>query len=273
MKDTENLPLIPFEIGRSETISLPGLSKDCIPLEMLWVAPGEFRMGGSPSELLYNSYADEKQFKSIISNGYWLGKYPVTQYQWQTVMKSLPKQPIFCPDCPIVNIDWHHALAFCEVLNSQLLNRLPPGYIFSLPTETQWEYACRAGTQTTFYNGNDLNMVKHIAWFSENSDLQIQPSGKKLANAWGFHDLLGNVSEWCFDEWGPYPNGESEDWVADKGYYESYFRVVRGGEYTSIISDGSLKCSGRIEMPTRAKSPIVGLRLSLRLIYDPAFSW
>jgi formylglycine-generating enzyme required for sulfatase activity len=186
-------------------------------------------------------------------------------------MKFLPAQPVADPNCPVVNIDWYEALAFCEVLNGRLLNSFPGGYVFSLPTEAQWEYACRAGTQTTFYNGDDLNQVKDIAWYSDNGNQQLQPLGKKLANAWGFHDMLGNVSEWCYDDWGTYPAGKATDWIADKGYYQSYFRVVRGGEYTSLISDGSLRCCGRIELPARRGVPIVGFRLALRSIYDPSF--
>lgn len=271
--DNKTYPTIQFEIGRSQIVPLQGIIAGHVPIEMLWVAPGEFMMGGSHNELLYNPYSDERQFRAILSAGYWLGKYPVTQLHWQALMKVIPDQSIFCPDCPVVNIDWYHALAFCEVLNNQLLDGLPNGYVFSLPTESQWEYACRAGTQTTFYNGDDLDQVKNIAWFSENSDKQIQPSGNKFANGWGFHDMLGNVSEWCYDEWGPYPTETTKDWVADKGYYKSYFRVVRGGEYTSSIDDGSLRCSGRIEMPARKGTSIVGFRLALRLAYDPSFSW
>lgn len=261
---------IQLQQGSFEDVTLFEEILGYIPLTMIWVRPGSFVMGNLPNSILSNPYADEKPFRVTLTNGFWLGKYPITQYQWQTVMKNLPEQPVYHPNCPIVNISWYAAMAFCEILNDSYYDYCPPGYAFSLPTEAQWEYACRAGTQTAFYNGDNIAHLTEIAWYSGNSDGQMQPVGQKQPNPWGFYDMLGNVSDWCYDMCVPYPQENKIDWIADKGYYNSFVRVVRGGEYNSIVEMGSgLTCGARIELPARAKTTIDGFRLAIRMVHNP----
>ena len=260
---------IKFEKGSSEHLTLLEETLDYAPLNMIWVNPGSFLMGNLPNSPLSNPYADEKPFQVTLQNGFWLGKYPVTQYQWQVVMQTLPKQPVNNPNCPVVDVSWYGAMAFCELLNEHYFHDLPQGYAFSLPTEAQWEYACRAGTRTAFYNGDDMARLTDIAWYSGNSHGQIQPVGQKQPNQWGFYDMLGNISQWCYDLWGSYPQESKIDWVADNGYYDTPYRVIRGGEYNSTLEMGSgLTCGARIELPVRGKTQIDGFRLTIRMVYN-----
>lgn len=223
-------------------------------------------MGSPENELGRDNYYDQTPFRVVHQNGYWLGKYPVTQAQWQTVMNNNPSHNPSCMDCPVENVNWHLAIAFCEILNSQFQNSLPKGYFFSLPTEAQWEYACRADTHSTFYTGNDEEAVKKAAWYIANSANHSHRVGEKQANPWGFYDMLGNVSEWCYDEVDNYPSLDIVDWVATGTHY-SPLRMIRGGCYRSTIEDGSLRCSGRIEVFARVPLPYIGFRLCLRSIY------
>lgn len=256
-----------FELGHSFVMPLPGLSPSNKPLEMIWVEPGSFMMGSPLDEPWRDTYYSEEPFRATLQYGYWLGKYPVTQAQWLSVMKSGPNQPGDCPDCPAVNMDWHLAIAFCEVLNSQFIDRLPKGYFFSLPTEVQWEYACRADTQTAFYDGNDEESLSKVAWHRDNSGGRLHPVGEKLANAWGFHDILGNIWEWTYNEVSYLPRTDTTDWVAEGTYYGE-MRMIRSGTYAEPFQEGCHNCSDRMEAYARVTSPALGFRLCLRKVYE-----
>ena len=97
-----------------------------------------------------------------------------------------------------------------------------------LPTEAEWEYACRAGTFTDYYSGNGEAALKKVGWYSGNSNSQTQPVGKLAPNLWGLYDMHGNVWEWCQDYYAPYPQGEVEDYI---GLKSSEYRVLRGGSW------------------------------------------
>ncbi|NJL56317.1 formylglycine-generating enzyme family protein [bacterium] len=135
------------------------LPHNATPLTMLWVAPGTFRMGDP------GMYLDGGQpFDVVLTRGFWLGQYLVTQAQWEAIMGDNPSRfQVEGINRPVENITWNEAMVFCDRLNAQWERYLPTGYTFSLPTEVQWEYACRAGTQSRYYNGDDEAALDAIA--------------------------------------------------------------------------------------------------------------
>ena len=127
-------------------------------------------------------------------------KYEVTQKEYQEVMDKNPSK--FKGDNrPVENVSWHDAMRFCEKLTEmeRIAGRLPAGYKYTLPTSAQWEVACRAGTMTRFCSGDTEEDLSRVAWYDRNSSNKTHPVGTKESNAWGIHDMHGNVWEWCLD--------------------------------------------------------------------------
>ena len=192
-------------------------------LEMIWVEPGTFMMGSPLSEP--DRYINETQHQVTLTDGFWLGKYEATQAQWRAVMGTNPSW--FTGDnLPVERVSWEDVMAFCAKLNGQesASGELPSGYAFTLPTEAQWEYACRAGT-TGAYAGDSLY---DLGWYSSNGGSITHAVGLKAANPWGFHDMHGNVYEWCADWYGDYPSGRVTDPL---GPGIGSGRVLRGGSW------------------------------------------
>ena len=173
------------------------------------IPAGTFTMGSPEDEASRGE--DETQHQVEISIPFYLGMLPVIQGQWQAVTGAPPSS---AAGAPMERVSWDDCQAFLQMLAD--LEGVPPG-TFRLPTESEWEYACRAGTQTTLYNGDLTSQddrcenLEQIAWYIENSDDAMQPVGEKLANAWGLHDMLGSVWEWCSDWLGLYPEGGVTD--------------------------------------------------------------
>jgi formylglycine-generating enzyme required for sulfatase activity len=120
-----------------------------------------------------------------------IGKYPITQEQYQEVMGTNPSYFMHKPQNPVEQVSYDNAVAFCQKLSEIT------GKNYRLPTNSEWEYACRAGTTTTYYFGDDANQLGDYAWYSENSGFITHPVGQKLPNNWGLYDMHGNVWEWC----------------------------------------------------------------------------
>ena len=220
----------PIEKGNDYTISLPGKVK----LKMVWIKPGTFTMGSPKDELGRES--DEVQHEVTLTQGYWLGKYEVTQEQYKAILG----RPIENGDnYPVDHISWDDAIEFCEKLTAREseTGRLPKGYEYTLPTEAQWEYACRAGTTTALNSGNNLSdkikcpEMGEVGWYENNAyDNDKHPVGQKKPNAWGLYDMHGNVWEWCSDRYGDYPASSVTD---PEGPDNGSSRVLRGGSWYS----------------------------------------
>ncbi len=247
-------------IGKSFEISLKQSPPNSKTLYMQWVNPGTFIMG-SPKSEPGRSKSIENQFSLTLNDGFWIGQYLITQAQWEAMMGNNPSHYNYHPDYPIENINWDEATSFCDQLNMRFKDKLPKVYSFSLPTEAQWEYACRAGSQSMYYNGNDPNRLAEVAWYGDNSDGHPHPVGEKQPNKWNLYDMLGNVYEWCHDTPKQYPDHPVQNWYGEPKHYT---RSVRGGAFS--LSPTNIRCADRGYTHRDAKAPRLGFRLSLRKI-------
>lgn len=167
-----------------------------------------------------NGDTDEKPAHLVtISKGFYLGKYEVTQTQWQQVMGGNTSHFNSCAQCPVEQVSWNGVQTFIGKLNAQ-----NDGYRYRLPSEAEWEYACRAGT-TGDYAGN----LDTLAWYGDNSGGKTHPVGTKQPNGWGLYDMHGNVWEWVEDWYGAYPSGAVTD---PTGPSSGTSRTYRGGGYS-----------------------------------------
>ena len=202
-------------------------------MEFVWVPSGEFTMGSPDAET--PKYYDEKpQHGVTVSKGFWLGKYEVTQGQWKKVMGSNPAWFNLGDDYPVEVVSWKDCQDFITRLET-----LSPGNDFSLPTEAQWEYACRGGTGTTFYTGaciaaDHANYDGNFPYSdcpSGEYRNQTAPVGSFSPNAFGLYDMAGNVWEWCQDWYDVsyYANSPRVDPLCENS--KSAKRVIRGGSW------------------------------------------
>ena len=191
-----------------------------IKLEMIAIPEGEFMMGSQDNNF-------EKPPHKVQLNSFYMGKYPVTQEQYQAIMGENPSKFKGLVH-PVDKVDWLSARQFCQKL-SQIT-----GKKYQLPSEAQWEYACRAGSTTKYHFGDNASLLNYYAWYRDNSNEQTHPVGMKKPNEWGLYDMYGNVWEWCEDTWYEDYQGAPNDgsaWV--KGLTQNH--VVRGGGFNAIV--------------------------------------
>ncbi|TRU67622.1 MAG: hypothetical protein EWV55_09310, partial [Microcystis viridis Mv_BB_P_19951000_S69] len=246
-------PIPPIASAAPFTEKLPNR----VTLEMVSLPAGKFLMGSSNSDY-------EKPPHQVKVNSFAIGKYPVTQAQYQAVMGTNPSLFTNNPQNPVERVSWNDAQAFCEKL-SQIT-----GKTYRLPTEAEWEYACRAGTTTRYYFGDDASELGDYGWYVNNSGKQVidtdsilqevggdlhkylepliansnqtHPVGQKKPNAWGIYDMSGNVFEWCEDNWhDSYENAprDGSAWLTNNHDYH----IVRGGSW--IASPGYCRSAYR----------------------------
>jgi formylglycine-generating enzyme required for sulfatase activity len=234
-------------------------------MQFVWIPPGRFQMGATEADLEQGyAYDDEQPQREVqIREGFWLGKYPVTQAQWQRVMDENPsrfneqKVGAGWGEHPVDNVSWRDCQRFVAKLQ-QLNDRQPqPGppqrggesrqqWKFRLPSEAEWEYACRAGTATIWYFGDDEQRLADHAWYEENSEGQTHPVGQKTPNAWGLHDMLGNVWEWCADDWHDSYQGAPAHETPWGTLDEQKTKVVRGGAWHDSAKVARAACRNRV---------------------------
>jgi serine/threonine protein kinase/formylglycine-generating enzyme required for sulfatase activity len=228
---------------------------DNVVLDLVLIRPGSFIMGDknstSPLELAH---------KVRITKPFYLGKYPVTQEQWAAVLKadsrSDPSEFKGAKN-PVEGISWEDCQDFLEKLNDKVGKNMGK---FRLPTEAEWEYACRAGSTTKYHFGDAEIRLTEYAWYDENSRGKTHPVGQKKPNAWGLHDMHGNVSQWCQDRFGVYLQSEQED---PQGPSEGRCRVIRGGGWDADPHHCRSACRGLME-PRGFRLNNLGCRLAFK---------
>ena len=217
-------------------------------LAFIAIPAGEFDMGAARSE-----FERERPVHRVrISKPFLLGKYPVTNQEYERFLKEakhkiLPgywnDKEFNQPQQPVVGVSWHDAQAFCKWAGCRL------------PTEAEWEYACRAGSKYKFCFGDDEAKLKEYAWYAKNSGDKTQPVGQKKPNDWGLYDMHGNVWEWCQDWFGAYPKEPVADPTGPK---KGDFRVLRGGSWNCYPT--SLRCASRYGCTPVCRYSLIGFR-------------
>jgi formylglycine-generating enzyme required for sulfatase activity len=186
-----------------------------VKLDLVLIPAGSFTMGDDSAKPAH---------KVTITKPFYLGKYEVTQEQWEALMGSNPSN-FKSPKNPVEMVSWDDCQQFLVKLNAKSGGQ---GSKFVLPTEAQWEYACRAGSTGEFCFGDDEKQLGEYAWYEVNSEYETHPVGEKKPNTFGLHDMHGNVLEWCQDWWGEYGVEAADD---PSGPTKGSGRVLRGGSW------------------------------------------
>ena len=209
--------------------------------DFIWIKPGTFQMGSPETE--DDRDDDESLHEVEITHGFWLAKAPVTVLQWISIMGEKPCEWI--GEQPVTNVSWDDAQAFIAALN-----RREPGAGYRLPTEAEWEYACRAGTTTARYWGEDISPehARYATTYGGDEVCSFPP------NPWGLYDMLGLVWEWCEDEYGFYAQNTGPDPTG------SVERVLRGGCWA--FSDWFARSAQRLAIPPDIRYAYGGFRLA-----------
>ena len=214
-------------------------------MQFILIPAGSFMMGCSPGD---ECYPEEKPAHPVtISQPFEMGKYQVTQLEYQAAMRQNPSA-FQGPNLPVESVSWDDAQHFCEALNRQ-----KDGYHYRLPTEAEWEYAARGGNQTSRYGSLD-----QIAWYRDNSTGTTHPVGGKQPNAFGLYDTLGNVWEWVQDWYSAeyYSHSAASD---PPGPPTGEYRVLRGGSWRGVAR-GLARVSSRYILRPTVRSSVLGFR-------------
>ena len=213
--------------ARSESEpSEPEAHQDILDSDYSWIPSG--------SLTVWVPYANEARLVEM-QEGFWMGQHLVTQEAYSSVMGLNPShiddgEGFFRESLPVNNVSWLDAVSFCKAMTNlgKRHDHLPKGYEYRLPSEVEWEYACRAGSATDYYFGDDPAELLRHAWFKENSKKQIHPVGLKQPNPWGLYDLYGNIREWVGNSFVNTLLGDSE---------QDEFRISRGGGYMKSAAE------------------------------------
>ncbi len=249
-RDTTNPGGVPSGVSRANK-NVPLLDPNNLPktmagvagIELVLIPAGEFTMGeagGEPDE--------QPPHRVTISRPFYLGKYEVTQAQWKQIMGTNPSKFVG-DDLPVDSISWKDVQDFI-----QRLNDAGDALFYRLPTEAEWEYACRAGTTGKYYGDLDAT-----TWYFDNAGGKTHPVGKKTPNAFGLHDMQGNVREWCQDWYDDfyYKKSPAED---PTGPTNGLWRVIRGGSY--FANSAACRSAVRYKLDPELKLESVGFRVA-----------
>lgn len=263
--EKENVNISSFRNSKYQTIEIPkDTNKQEIPktftspstgMEFVLIPAGKFVMGSPSGE--EGRYNDEGPVHEVtINNSFYMGKYPVTQKQWNKVMGNNPSD-FKGEDRPVESVSWEDVQEFVKKLNEK-----EGANKYRLPSEAEWEYACRAGKQTRYSFGDDESKLNEYAWYNENSGYETHPVGKKKPNSWELYDMQGNVWEWVQDKWHDNYEGAPSDgsvWEDEVGS----FLVFRGGSW-SVNAGNCLSASRGGDNP-RGRDDDLGFRLLRKL--------
>ena len=242
--------LMPSGGHESATIELEGFTNS-LGMQFVMIPPGEFMLGSSPDE----RWRHDNEFKHRvrISRSFLLGTTEVTQKEWLSVISANPSY-FKGDDLPVDSISWKEAVEYCHRLSDK------EGRRYRLPTEAEWEYACRAGTSRAFYTGDSIGANQaNLTTMGGSYTGQTLPVGSFPANPWGLYDMHGNVREWCADWFGDYPN---ELVIDPSGPLSGRLRVVRGGCWGSYESTARSACRNYAGEPL-GRSWLRGFRVAL----------
>jgi formylglycine-generating enzyme required for sulfatase activity len=243
--DALGVPVLPIP-------KLAPIIRNSIGMEFILISAGEFFMGS------VNGDDDENPVRKVqISQLFYLGNYPVTQAQWVEVMGDNPSRFKGDPNLPVEQVSWDDTQEFLKKLNAREHHRS-----YRLPTEAEWEYACRAGSTGAYCFGDDKAKLKEYAWYNENSGRATHPVGQLKPNAWGLYDMHGNVLEWV------------QDWYARDYYYKQRpnpdtnpqgpeggeMRVLRGGSFWATQRDA--RCACRFRVGPNLRDDRLGFRIA-----------
>jgi formylglycine-generating enzyme required for sulfatase activity len=229
------LPCLLWAPGLLWAQTPPAEVVNSIGMKLVLIPAGTFQMGSRPTE--EGAHADEVLHEVRLTRPFYLGAYEVTQSQYRQVMGKNPSN--FVPgmvrvsdtsNFPVENITWKDAVRFCRKL-SELPDEKEAGRVYRLPTEAEWEYASRAGTQTAFHFGDDFGSLADYGHFQIDQERETHAVGTKKPNPWGLFDMYGNVWEFCADHHAPRYAEESV--VDPRGPEQGTERVARGGSYLS----------------------------------------
>lgn len=258
------------------------------PTNMVFIPPGTFRMGSPTNEVGRYDW-EGPQTAVTISRGYWMGKYEVAQGEYLAVMGSNPswfngvRDGYYDPGCecltnrdygtnlnrPIESVSWPDATNYCATLTQRerVAGRIGTNWVYRLPTEAEWEYACRGWTSTQFSYGDDPSYTNltNYAWYGDNSGAMTHPVGQKLPNPWGLYDMHGNVWEWCLDSFAPYTSAPLSDPFVTFGSQ----RILRGGGSSSSSASGYCRSAFRNYRPSFWALADLGFRVALAPILVP----
>ena len=224
--------------------------------KLVRVNSGKFTMGAPDLPSRAESYEGLKEV--YIDKTFYLGETEVTQSFWEKYMQINPSR-FQSPSLPVEGITWKEAMGFCSTLNeSKEKWSLPNEMIFRLPSEAEWEFAARAGSNSTFFFGDSPKSLTNYAWISDNSEGSTKPVGLLQPNKWGFLDIYGNVREWCLDGYGPWPSGKLTNPLLE---WENMDKVNRGGSWDSC--DACCKTYKRMNYGENYQSSDIGFRLAI----------
>lgn len=230
------------------------------------IPAGSFFMGGTKDRSRANdgrmgSLLDGKPHRVTISKAFYLGTHEVTNHQWKQVMGHTPSK-YKEDDLPVENITREEGIKYCNQL-SDMPEERKLGRVYRLPTEAEWEYACRAGGGADYSFGNDDSRLVEFGWFSRNSGGKTHPGGLKRPNSWGLYDVHGNVQEICSDWYGEYSGKATTDPTGPVGgsFGMASATVCRGGAYNSQQNE----CRASFRRSTESRDYTVGLRVVMTL--------
>jgi formylglycine-generating enzyme required for sulfatase activity len=225
----------------------PGRFENTVGMTFVQIPAGQFVMGSPENE--DGRDTDETQHSVTISKNYYMSAVPVTQAQWVVVMNGDPSR--FLGDLlPVEQVTWFEAVDFCRKLSAM------EGKHYRLPTEAEWEYACRAETTSQYNTGDGTAAMAVAGWYMDNADGRTHPVGEKNANSWGLFDMHGNVWQWCSDVYDDYPDGAATD---PTGPASGKRRVCRGGSWNTGASE--CRSAARNDLDPKARYFDCGFRV------------